>query len=79
MDLFKNGKRDKDSCHLSILKNGEYEVRSMIDFLNKNLLPTYHIFDDVIATINFQHPKILGRTTKSRKCTKIEGKKILPH
>ena len=47
----------------------------MVEFSNNNLLPTCHIFDDLIATINFQHPKILDCGIKSKKCVKIERKK----
>jgi len=67
MELFKNGEKDKDSCHSSILKNGKYEVRSMVEFSNNNILSTCHIFDDLITTRNFQHPKILDYDVKSKK------------
>jgi len=49
----------------------------MVEFSNNNSLPTYQIFDDLITTINFQHPKILDCIIK--KCVKIDKKKILPH
>jgi len=77
MELFENGEKDKDSCHSSILKNCENKVRFMVEFSNNNLLATCHIFDDLITTINFQHPKTLDCVTKSRKCAKIERNKIL--
>ena len=32
MELFENCKRDKDSCHSSTIKNGEYGVRYMVEF-----------------------------------------------
>ena len=53
MELFDNSEKDKDSCLSSILKNGEYKVGSMVKFSNNNLLPTCHIFDDLITTITF--------------------------
>ena len=53
MELFENGENDKDSHHPSILKNGEYEIRSMLEFSDNNLPQTYHNFDDLITAINF--------------------------
>ena len=72
MEMFENGEKDKDSCHSSILKNDEYEVRSMVEFSKYNLTPTCRIFDDLITTTNFQISKILDCGIKSRKCVKIE-------
>ena len=49
----------------------------MVEFSNNNLLPTYHIFDVLINTINFQHPKILDRSIKN--VLRLREGKILPH
>jgi len=76
MEQVENGEKDNDSCHSSIHKNGEYEVRYMLEFSNNNLLLIYHIFDNLITIINFQHPKILDYSIKSKNCVKIERKKI---
>ena len=57
MEPFENGEKDKDSCHSSLLKNGEYEERSMVEFSDNNLPPTCHIFEDLITTTNFQLSK----------------------
>jgi len=75
MELFENGEKYKDSHHSSLLKNGEYEVRSMVEFSDNNLPPTCHIFEDLITRINFQLSKIFGCGIKSRKCVKVERKK----
>ena len=75
LELFENGEKDKNSCDSSILKNDEYELRSIVEFSNDKLLPTCHIFDDLITTINFSHPKILDCGIKSKKCVKIKRKK----
>ena len=70
MEQVENGEKDKDSCDSSILKNGEYEVRSMVEFSNNNLIPTYHIF---------QHPKDFNIQTildcSIKKCVMIKRKK----
>jgi len=75
MEQVENSEKDKYSCHSSILKNGEYEVRSMVEFSQNNLPSNCHIFDDLITRTNFQLLKIIGCDIKSRKCVKIERKK----
>jgi len=54
MELFENGEKDKDSRYSSLLKNDEYEVRSMVEFSHSNSSPTCHIFEDLITTKKFQ-------------------------
>ena len=46
MELFENGEKDKNSCHSSLLKNGVYEIRSIVEFSHNNLPSTCHIFED---------------------------------
>jgi hypothetical protein len=75
MELFENGEKDKNSCHSSILKNGEYEVRSVVEFLDNNLPPTCHIFEDLSTTTNFQLSNFFSCGIKSRKCVKVERNK----
>ena len=43
-ESLKNGKKNKDCCYLSILRSGEYEVKSMLEFSNNSLSPSRHIF-----------------------------------
>ena len=67
--------REIKICHSSTIKNGEYEVRYMVEFSKNNLPPTCHIFEDLITKINFQLSKNFRCGIKSRKCVKIERKK----
>ena len=76
MELF-GGEKDKDSRHSSILKHGEYEARSTVDFSDNNLPATYYIFDDLNTTINFQLSEILGYDMKIKKmCQDLEKEKF---
>ena len=68
MEQVENGKKDKNSCHLSTIKIGEYKVRSTVDFSQNNLPLTCHIFDDC------QLSRISGCGIKSRKSVEIEKK-----
>ena len=51
----------------------------MVEFLNNNLLSIYHIFDDLITTINFQHSKILDCGIKSKNVSRLRERKNLSH
>ena len=75
MELFENGEKDKNSCHSYLLKNGVYEIRSIVEFSHNNLPSTCYIFEDLITTTNFQLSKIFCCGIKSRKCVKVERKK----
>ena len=70
------GEKNNDS---SIFQSGKDEVTSIIEFLNNSISPSCHIFYYLNITPNFQLSKILDCGVKSRKCVKIEGRKILPY
>jgi len=75
MEIFENGEKDKNSYCSSLLKNGEYEVRSVVEFSHINLSPTFHIFDDLITITNFRHLKFFDCGIKPKKWAEIERKK----
>jgi len=49
-ELLENGEKNKDYYYSSILQNDKYEVKSILEFSNYSLSPSYNIFNHLNTT-----------------------------